>query len=67
MDVVSTAILIAAVLVAYLLPTYVAAWRKHHQAKAILALNIMFGWTIIGWEAALIWALTAIKPISSPS
>jgi hypothetical protein len=25
---------------------------------AIMAINIAFGWTVVGWLAALIWSLT---------
>lgn len=44
----------------YFIPTYVAHCRTHHQFPAICALNILLGWTFIGWAVALIWAL--IKP-----
>jgi hypothetical protein len=42
----------------YLLPTLVAANRKHNNEGAILALNIFLGWTFVGWVIALVWALT---------
>jgi ABC-type transport system involved in cytochrome c biogenesis permease component len=42
----------------YLLPWLVALWRSHHQTMAIFALNLLLGWTVLGWIAALIWALT---------
>ena len=49
---------IVIVIVFYLLPSFVAAVRHHHNEGAIVALNILAGWTILGWIAALVWALT---------
>ena len=48
----------------YLLPTIVAWVRDHRKLYAIAAMNVMLGWTILGWIGALIWALTA-KDLSS--
>ena len=46
----------------YFLPALVALMRKHRQTTAIMALNLLLGWTFIGWVAALIWALTNVTP-----
>lgn len=43
----------------YLAPFIVAATREHRQTGAILILNLLLGWTVIGWVAALVWACTA--------
>ncbi len=43
--------------VAYFLPTVVAANRRHARQGAVLLLNALAGWTVVGWVAALIWAL----------
>lgn len=40
----------------YLLPFIVAKERKHKQIDALLAANILTGWTGIGWVACMIWA-----------
>lgn len=45
----------------YLLPGYIASHRNHHNANAIYALNILLGWTFLGWVIALIWSLTATR------
>ena len=45
----------------YLIPTFVAGARKHHNTPAILALNLLLGWTLLGWVLALVWALTSVK------
>ena len=43
----------------YFVPTIVAGQRSHHNMGAIVAVNLLFGWTFIGWAVALIWALSA--------
>ena len=53
-------IIIGVIITAYFLPTIVAWNRGHHQKPAIIVLNLAFGWTVIGWFAALIWANTAV-------
>ncbi len=45
----------------YLLPVSIAASRSHPNTMAIAALNILLGWTMLGWIAALVWALTAVE------
>ena len=42
-------------LVIYFVPYLIGRKNKHNQA--ILALNFLLGWTILGWIGALIWAL----------
>jgi T4 superinfection immunity protein len=42
----------------YLLPTFIAATRDRQYRAAIIALNILLGWTFIGWVGALCWALS---------
>jgi hypothetical protein len=42
-------------LVIYFMPTLVA-WHKKNR-DAILALNLLLGWTGLGWVAALVWGL----------
>jgi T4 superinfection immunity protein len=44
-------------LVLYFLPTIIARSANHRQLTAIFALNLLLGWTILGWVAALVWAL----------
>jgi len=51
----------ASMVALYFIPTFVAYKRKHHNALAICALNILFGCTGIGWGVALVWALTSVK------
>ena len=43
----------------YFLPTIVATSRKNPNTGPIFALNLLLGWTFIGWLGALIWALSS--------
>jgi hypothetical protein len=40
----------------YFLPSIIGARKRN--AGAIFALNLLLGWTLIGWVVALVWALT---------
>ena len=57
--------LIAALVVAYVSPSIVAVRYKHPQSQAVAALNVLLGWTLIGWVLSLVWALTAAGPIGA--
>lgn len=46
----------------YFTPSFVAGAREHPNTTAILALNLLLGWTFLGWVGALVWALTAQQP-----
>lgn len=50
--------MIIVVLFFYLVPAVIAACRRHSNAGAILALNLLTGWTLIGWIVALVWSFT---------
>lgn len=43
----------------YFLPWVVALGRKHNNALAIFLLNLLLGWTMLGWVIALIWSATS--------
>jgi Superinfection immunity protein len=43
----------------YFLPSIIAAARHHRNATAIFVLNLLLGWTFLGWVAALVWSLTS--------
>ena len=45
--------------VLYLLPTVVALKRDHPSKGGIIVLNILLGWTFIGWVVSLAWAFSA--------
>lgn len=48
----------------YLLPSVVAASTRHRHTVAIVALNVLLGWTIAGWLIAFVWAL--VNPVRRP-
>jgi len=41
----------------YFLPTIIA--RHKSDFAGIFMVNLLFGWTVIGWFVALIWACAA--------
>jgi hypothetical protein len=43
----------------YLLPFSIASLRSHRNTGAIFVLNLLLGWTLLGWVAALVWAVSA--------
>ncbi|MFU5561724.1 superinfection immunity protein [Pseudomonas aeruginosa] len=47
--------------VLYFLPAIIAENRKHHNKGAITVLNVLLGWTLVGWVAALVWAASATR------
>jgi hypothetical protein len=52
---------IAVTVALYFLPAIVAYKRNHHNRLAILMVDLLVGWSFIGWAIALIWACTAVK------
>ena len=40
----------------YFLPTFVGQSKRN--AGAIFTLNLLLGWTLVGWVVALVWAVT---------
>jgi Superinfection immunity protein len=44
----------------YLIPTLVARCQEHHQLYAIGVLNLLLGWTLVGWIGALVWAFKSL-------
>jgi hypothetical protein len=48
----------------YFLPATTAVNRRNPNALAIFVMNLLLGWTLIGWVMALVWAYTG-KPVQS--
>jgi hypothetical protein len=42
----------------YFLPTIIAILRKKTNVPAILLVNFLLGWTVVGWIVALVWAVS---------
>ena len=49
--------------VLYFLPAIIGFARSKRDAGAILVLNLLLGWTAIGWVIALVWALKQDTPV----
>lgn len=56
----------------YFVPTIIVALHRHPRMVPIIVLNVVAGWTVVGWIVALIWALmppesaTAAAPHAIP-
>jgi len=44
----------------YFVPALVAVLQNHPQSLGIFLVNLVFGWTVIGWLGCIAWAL--IRP-----
>jgi len=52
------AVVTIAIALFYLAPALLAGRRQHRDSGAIFVVNVFLGWTVIGWVAALAWAMT---------
>jgi hypothetical protein len=51
--------------IGYFLPAIVASIRRHRNRLAIGILNLLLGWTLLGWIVAMVWACTSdVEPRS---
>ena len=41
----------------YFLPTLIAFLRQHKNKPAIFLLNLLLGWTVLGWVVSLVWSV----------
>ena len=49
----------------YFLPTLIVNIRNHPNGTAIAVLNLLLGWTFLGWVVALVWSASNIAPPSA--
>lgn len=61
MDSVTIIVLILIGLPVYFAPSFVATSGKKKNSSAIMVLNFFLGWSLVGWVAALVWAMVADK------
>lgn len=54
-----------ALFVVYLMPWIAAVAREHEHHGAVLAANLLLGWTGIGWLAVLAYALRSVPRSAS--
>ena len=47
----------------YFAPMVVAIRRKHPSMVGIAIVNMLFGWSLVGWVIALIWALGPLDQV----
>lgn len=45
----------------YFAPSIIAFHRMHHKRRAITRLNMLLGWSVLGWIFAFLWALAAVQ------
>ncbi len=41
----------------YFIPTIIALSRNHRNRLGIFLLNLLAGWTFLGWVGALVWSV----------
>lgn len=51
----------------YLLPSIVAEVRKAPNKGSIIVINVLLGWTIVGWVVALAMAARDVPPRPQPT
>ena len=51
----------------YFLPSFIANRRNAQSGCGIFAVNLLFGWSVLGWIIALIWALADAPKQDTPS
>lgn len=50
-------------LVLYFAPTVNAVRRDHPNKVSIIVLNVLLGWTLLGWIVALVWSYSAQQKV----
>lgn len=53
------------ILAVYLLPTWIGWARRIRQLPAVVIINVLLGWTVIGWVGALTLAVWRAREESS--
>ena len=61
-DVAESLAIVALVFALYFLPAIIGYAGSKRNATAILTLNLLLGWTLIGWVVAMVWAVTVDPP-----
>lgn len=51
----------------YFVPTGLAWWMHVKSTRTIFYVNLVFGWTIIGWIVALMWAMSERNEVPTNS
>ncbi|MEO5829365.1 MAG: superinfection immunity protein [Rhodanobacter sp.] len=64
MDVVLFVIVLAVGFFVYFLPAFIASGKQN--SGAIFTLNLLLGWSVIGWVGALLWAMVSPSSEADP-
>lgn len=56
MEIMIGLMIVAIFLMFYFIPSIIAVIRKHPNCLAIVLLNFLLGWTMLGWFFSLIWS-----------
>jgi hypothetical protein len=56
MEKASAGILLVPILLLYFLPAVIAHIRRHRHIAAITMLNLLLGWTGLGWVLVFFWS-----------
>ena len=64
-DAVQGLILLFIIVAVYFAPSIFATRRGHPNSLPIIIVNVFFGWTLIGWVAALAWAASSFEKPSA--
>jgi hypothetical protein len=49
-------VIIALIAAGYFLPTLIA-WGRHHRTGSVFLVNLLVGWSLIGWIVSLVMAV----------
>jgi hypothetical protein len=49
-------LVLCAILFLYFIPFAIAYSRRHKYTKTVFLLNLLFGWTGLGWIILLVWS-----------
>lgn len=52
------------IFILYFAPTAIGALRHHHNIGSIFVINLLLGWTFIGWVVALAMACSAVRAVA---
>lgn len=55
-------VLAVVALALYFVPSFIAVNKNKRNKNAIFALNLLLGWTFVGWVIALVWSLMKDDP-----
>jgi len=53
-QIIGVILIFSALVFIYFLPTFIACRRAHRQSDAIFVLNLLAGWTVVGWVVAIV-------------